>query len=62
MAFPAVFLVLLRGMWKGVRPALPWLASLIAAAVTHLLLAGVWYVVAGAVAGLVTAYLWVDDE
>src|SRR3712207_3127331 len=29
MAFPAVFLVLLRGMWKGVRAARPWLVSLL---------------------------------
>jgi 4-azaleucine resistance transporter AzlC len=62
MAFPAVFLVLLRGMWKGIRPALPWLGSLIAAAVTHLLTPGVWYVVAGSAVGLVVAYLLADDE
>lgn len=58
MAFPAVFLVLLRGMWKGVVSSLPWLVSLAVAALTHLLVPGAWYVAAGAVAGLVMAYVW----
>lgn len=55
MAFAAVFLVLLRGMWKGWRAAVPWLASLIAAAIVHLLVPGAWYVAAGAAAGLAVA-------
>ena len=58
MAFPAVFLVMLRGMWKGLRAARPWIVSLVVASVTHLLLPGAWYVAAGAVSGLVSAYLW----
>lgn len=55
MAFPAVFLVLLKGMWPGWRAALPWLASLLAAAVTHLSVDGAWYVAVGASAGLLVA-------
>lgn len=58
MAFAAVFLVLLRGMWKGVQAALPWLFSLVTAALFYLLIPGGWYVLAGTVAGLVGAYLW----
>ncbi|CAI3805213.1 hypothetical protein GLGCALEP_03823 [Pseudomonas sp. MM221] len=58
MAFAAVFLVLLKGMWKGVHAAVPWLFSLITAALFYLLIPGGWYVLAGTVAGLVTAYLW----
>lgn len=58
MAFAAVFLVLLKGMWKGVHAALPWLFSLITAGLFHLLIPGGWYVLAGTVAGLVSAYLW----
>ncbi|EKT4483438.1 branched-chain amino acid ABC transporter permease [Pseudomonas putida] len=58
MAFAAVFLVLLKGMWKGVHAALPWLFSLLTAALFYLLIPGGWYVLAGTVAGLVTAYLW----
>lgn len=58
MGFAAIALVLLKGMWKGVHAALPWLFSLITAALFHLLIPGGWYVLAGVVAGLVTAYLW----
>lgn len=57
MAFPAVFLVLLRGMWKGFKTALPWLVSLITAAAVYLTVDGAWYVPAGALAGLAAAYL-----
>jgi 4-azaleucine resistance transporter AzlC len=60
MAFVAVFLVLLRGMWKGPRAARPWLVSLLAAALTFLLVPGAWYVAAGA-AGLLSAFLWAEE-
>ena len=56
MAFPAVFLVLIRGMWKGMAAARPWLVSLAVAALTYLLVPGAWYVAAGALSGLVSAY------
>nr|WP_245443075.1 AzlC family ABC transporter permease [Methylobacterium terrae] len=56
MAFPAVFLVLLRGMWKGARAAAPWLISLVVAAAVHLLLPGAWHVAAGALSGVTWAY------
>jgi branched chain amino acid efflux pump len=47
MAFPAVFLVLLRGMWKGVRAARPWLVSLLAAlSVVYVIPAIMFYVIA----------------
>lgn len=55
MAFTAVFLVLLKGMWKGARKSSPWLVSLCAAALTFLWVPGAWYVMAGAVAGLLAA-------
>jgi 4-azaleucine resistance transporter AzlC len=61
MAFPAVFLVLLRGMWKGLRAARPWLVSLLAAALTFLLVPGAWYVAVGAAAGLLSAFLWSEE-
>jgi predicted branched-subunit amino acid permease len=56
MAFPAVFLVLIRGMWRGVRFALPWLVSLVVAATVHLMVPGPWFVFAGTLAGMVMAY------
>jgi 4-azaleucine resistance transporter AzlC len=57
MAFPAVFLVMLAGMWKGAAAALPWTVSLVVAAATHLLVPGAWYVPAGALSGVMAAYL-----
>lgn len=60
MAFTAVFLVLLRGMWKGARLSRPWLVSLLTAAATSLLLPGAWYVAAGAASGLIATAVWAE--
>lgn len=57
MAFPAVFLVLMRGMWKGFGAAVPWLVSLVVAAGVHLMIPGGWYVPAGAAAGIAVAWI-----
>lgn len=57
MAFPAVFLVLLKGMWTGLRTARPWLVSLVTAALVYLFVPGAWYVAAGALSGLISSYL-----
>lgn len=57
MAFPAVFLVMIAGMWKGPAAARPWLVSLIAAAGTYLMIPGAWYVPAGALSGVTAAYI-----
>lgn len=57
MAFPAVFLVLLRGMWKGMRAAAPWAVSLVVGVAVCLLAPGAWYVPAGALAGVVAAFV-----
>lgn len=57
MAFTAVFLVLLKGMWRGVKAALPWLASLMTAGFMYHTLDGAWYVAGGALVGVITAYL-----
>jgi 4-azaleucine resistance transporter AzlC len=57
MAFPAVFLVIIAGMWQGKRAARPWLVSLTVAALTYLLVPGAWYVVTGTAAGLGMAFL-----
>lgn len=62
MAFPAVFLVLLRGMWKGYRAARPWLVSLLVAAATYYWVPGAWYVMSGTLAGLFAAYLWAGER
>lgn len=57
MAFVAVFVVLLKGMWKGFVEATPWLVSLIAAIISYSLIPGAWYVLCGAMAGLLTAFV-----
>lgn len=58
MAFTAVFLVLLRGMWNGARAARPWMVSLVVAAPTYLFVPGAWYVATGALAGLAAAVVF----
>lgn len=62
MAFTAVFLVLLKGLWPGARAARPWLLSLVAAAATHLALPGAWYVAIGALCGIAGALYWARAE
>ncbi len=62
MAFPTVFIVLLRGMWKGLRFACPWLVSLLMAALTYLMIPGAWFVLAGTLSGLLAAWLWAVVE
>ncbi|MDM1756675.1 MULTISPECIES: AzlC family ABC transporter permease [Acinetobacter] len=62
MAFPAVFLVLLRGMWKGIRAARPWLVSLIAAALAYHFLPSSWYIPVGAISGIISAFFLIGDD
>lgn len=63
MAFPAVFMVLLRGMWKGTRSGFPWLVSLVAGATTSYYFPGsAWYVPVGASAGIITILLMTARE
>jgi 4-azaleucine resistance transporter AzlC len=57
MAFTAVFIVLLKGMWKGMKASRPWFVSLVVSAITYLLVPGAWYVAAGTCAGLITAVM-----
>ncbi|WP_274585510.1 AzlC family ABC transporter permease [Neisseria leonii] len=56
MAFTAVFLVLLRGMWRGILPAIPWLVSLAVAGGMYHAFDGAWYVAGGAVSGMLAAF------
>lgn len=56
-AFPAVFIVLVMGFWKGRENGAVLGASATAAVVVHQLLPGVWYIAAGAAAGVVATLL-----
>ncbi len=49
MAFVAVFLVLLKGMWTGFRAAIAWLVSLLVAALSYKFIDGAWYVLLGTI-------------
>lgn len=61
-AFPAVFIVLLMGFWKGRETGLILMASAIAALSVHSLVPGAWYIAAGALAGLVVAVAAPDGK
>lgn len=58
MAFTAVFLVLLRGMWRGAKASVPWMVSLVVSAGVYQWVPGAWYVAVGALSGLLTAALF----
>lgn len=57
LAFPAVFLVLLKGLWKGYKAAIPWVVSLAVAVAIRVSIPGSWYVLGGTLSGLLVAYL-----
>ncbi|MBS0908420.1 AzlC family ABC transporter permease [Tatumella sp. JGM118] len=57
MAFPAIFIVLLKGMWRGNQTILPWCTSLLVSAATFILVPGYSYVLAGAFSGMLVAWL-----
>jgi Predicted branched-chain amino acid permease (azaleucine resistance) len=62
MAFPAIMLVLLKGMWKGFTEARPWLISFICAALAYSYLPGNWYVLIGALAGIAAAFWLIQKD
>jgi 4-azaleucine resistance transporter AzlC len=56
-AFAAVFIVLIRGFWRGRASLLPAVASIAGALLAARLLPGAWYILVGTSAGLVAAAL-----
>lgn len=58
---PALFVAMLVPIWRGPRPALPWLASGLAALAAQRFLPGYAFVIVGALAGLATGAL-ADDR
>jgi predicted branched-subunit amino acid permease len=54
---PIFFATMLVPLWKGPRPALPWLAATLVALAVHALTPGYSFIVAGALAGVVTGML-----
>lgn len=57
IVFPAIFFVLLKGMWKGCRAAIPWVVSLVVAVIVYHFFPGAVYVPAGIVSGILTIIL-----
>ena len=62
MAFPAIFICILSGMWPGRQRALPWLVSGVTAGLVSLSLGTAWSAALGAVAGLLTVALMPDPS
>ena len=60
-AFPAVFIVLIMGFWKGRETGLVLLASAASALTVHHFVDGAWYIAAGALGGLAAAALSSPD-
>lgn len=58
MALPAMFIFLLRGMWKSARAARPWAISLVVVCLIYLLIPGPWFVLAGTCTGMAAAWFW----
>ncbi|APG83957.1 branched-chain amino acid permease [Sinorhizobium americanum CCGM7] len=56
-AFPAVFTVLVMGFWKGRDTGAVLFSSAAAAVFAHQFLPGVWYIAAGAAAGVAATLL-----
>ncbi|NRG17856.1 AzlC family ABC transporter permease [Rhizobiales bacterium] len=60
--FPAVFIFLVAGFWKGPKTGAVLAASTVTAVVTHSFVEGAWYIAAGALAGVATAAFTADTE
>ncbi|MGB0683301.1 MAG: AzlC family ABC transporter permease [Magnetovibrionaceae bacterium] len=61
-AFAATFLGLAWKLWQGRSDVLPWLVSAGSALAADQVLEGKWYILVGAVAGFVTAFVQSGDE
>jgi predicted branched-subunit amino acid permease len=61
LLIPAFFAALLIPAWRGARRAVPWLVAGLVAVAVQWLVTGYWYIIAGAVAGAITAGVF-DDE
>ena len=60
--FSAVFIVLVMNFWKGARTGLVLVASGLSAVLVHAAVPGVWYILAGALAGVAAAVLMPEHE
>lgn len=56
MAFPAIFIAILSGMWPGAKKCLPWIVSFVVAGLMSLMFSPPVAVAAGSLLGL--AAVW----
>lgn len=59
---PAFFAAFLIPSWRGVQRAIPWVISAIVAVTVDWLTSGYWFIIAGAVAGSVSAAFLTEDR
>lgn len=57
LVMPIFFSVMLVPLWKGARPALPWLVAGIVSLAVHALVPGYVFIIAGALAGVIAGML-----
>jgi predicted branched-subunit amino acid permease len=57
LVMPVFFSIMLVPLWKGARPALPWLIAGLVSLVVHALVPGYLFIAAGALAGVVAGML-----
>ena len=57
LIMPTFFAAMLVPLWRGARRALPWVVAGVAALVVAQLFEGWWFIIAGALAGSITAGL-----
>ena len=55
LVMPVYFAAMLVPLWKGARPALPWLVAGMVALTVHALVPGYVFIIAGALAGVAAA-------
>jgi branched chain amino acid efflux pump len=61
-AFAAIFLILLRSLWRGRLSAASWGASAAAAILAHKFLPAPWYIIIGGVVGTMAALVAGSDD
>jgi predicted branched-subunit amino acid permease len=57
LVMPIFFAVMLVPLWKGARPALPWLVAGLVALLVHAFVPGYLFIIAGALAGVAAGML-----
>lgn len=62
LVMPTFFAAMLVPLWRGSRRAVPWLAAVLVSLASSELIAGWWFIVAGATAGALAAAFVGDDD